>query len=966
MIVERLTETTANQTGMDEAMLVKKSAFENLKALLRSATSSITSVPKPMKHLFQYLPILRSLYFEVSIDSQQLEKLLYNKSTKKKDLQDIQMMSESRFVVVPLSQECRAICADIISVMCMAYGRENHQDALFFKNEYDEIQIKRGFSPQEVAFWGHEYVRHLSMEIMAEFALVSGVQDRIPEFTRELMPIETLQRLAVEILPFFIQHNAEADAVDLSLELDILDPFLFDLMNFENYKRVTLYLSQFFSFEEDPMFRGKILNFLIKVYDKVGDYNKAFLSALKMNNIPKLYDIFLSCNSFSRRQQLAFLLARCRLNVLPSEIEVLLPSNELEVIKKILSNEWLSKEFISLAAEEFKVLEPKLPEDVYKSHLVESPFGRFGGLSSNSATSGDTWMQNLANSIVNGFLNVGHGSEKYLFLDDLENPNSTNGASELYKNKESRLIASVASLGLIHLWNIEGGTEMVDRYLGSEDKHIKSGGLLALGVLSTGIRNEAEPAFAMITEALQETPYSTVKISALLGLGIAYAGTRKAEIRNLVLGHMVYAEDEWELMASLMASMAASLVFCSSADGEVVSAFIQLFMEVPVEVFQKNRSMSLLFYMSFGLLFLGVEDSSDGQKPIETIVETLQIIPDENMRNTLIFLVRMMSLVGSGNVLFVQECLKLFDSIAVPTNEPFKVVEDKMLFALFGIVLMPLGDEVSSEMTLRILQQCIHYLPIDVRCLVPLAISLLNVSNPTIKLIDLLSKYSHDPDPKMSQISIFALGLIGLGTNQSKINSLLRDLWKYYGKEPNGSHLFFIRLTFGFLSAGKGLVSGSPLYHDRQLIDKTALASMMLFLTAFLDDPTWWIRQYPALIYILTPCISPRALVTLKVSHDGSVFSKESELSASDSTSANKDISVLSHQSVDVRVGHPIDVVGQAGRPKSIAGFQTHLAPVLLAFDERAELATDSYVALTDVLEGFVILEKNPNFMDTD
>jgi hypothetical protein len=39
-----------------------------------------------------------------------------------------------------------------------------------------------------------------------------------------------------------------------------------------------------------------------------------------------------------------------------------------------------------------------------------------------------------------------------------------------------------------------------------------------------------------------------------------------------------------------------------------------------------------------------------------------------------------------------------------------------------------------------------------------------------------------------------------------------------------------------------------------------------------------------------------------------------------------------------------VDVVGQAGKPKTITGFQTHTTPVLLAYGERAELATDECI----------------------
>jgi 26S proteasome regulatory subunit N1 len=64
---------------------------------------------------------------------------------------------------------------------------------------------------------------------------------------------------------------------------------------------------------------------------------------------------------------------------------------------------------------------------------------------------------------------------------------------------------------------------------------------------------------------------------------------------------------------------------------------------------------------------------------------------------------------------------------------------------------------------------------------------------------------------------------------------------------------------------------------------------------------------------------------------------------------------------VSVRVGQAVDTIGQAGRPKTITGFQTHTTPVLLGFTDRAELATEDYLPLSPILEGFVILKPNPN-----
>ena len=63
-----------------------------------------------------------------------------------------------------------------------------------------------------------------------------------------------------------------------------------------------------------------------------------------------------------------------------------------------------------------------------------------------------------------------------------------------------------------------------------------------------------------------------------------------------------------------------------------------------------------------------------------------------------------------------------------------------------------------------------------------------------------------------------------------------------------------------------------------------------------------------------------------------------------------------------VRVGNAVDTVGQAGKPKRITGFQTHDTPVLIGHAERAELATEEYLAESPVIENFLILRPNPDY----
>ena len=65
-----------------------------------------------------------------------------------------------------------------------------------------------------------------------------------------------------------------------------------------------------------------------------------------------------------------------------------------------------------------------------------------------------------------------------------------------------------------------------------------------------------------------------------------------------------------------------------------------------------------------------------------------------------------------------------------------------------------------------------------------------------------------------------------------------------------------------------------------------------------------------------------------------------------------------------VRVGNAVDVVGQAGKPKRITGFQTHKSPVLIQFGERAEMANLEFIPIEDnmIVENFVIIKKNKEY----
>src|ERR1700733_3195478 len=126
-----------------------------------------------------------------------------------------------------------------------------------------------------------------------------------------------------------------------------------------------------------------------------------------------------------------------------------------------------------------------------------------------------------------------------------------------------------------------------------------------------------------------------------------------------------------------------------------------------------------------------------------------------------------------------------------------------------------------------------HYGEPVIRKAVPLALGLVSASNPKLPILDTLSKYSHDNDLAVALNAIFAMGLIGAGTNNARLAQMLRQLAGYYHKEPDC--LFMVRVAQGLVHMGKGTIGINPHWCDRQIMSRTAVAGLLATLIAFTD-----------------------------------------------------------------------------------------------------------------------------------
>lgn len=148
-----------------------------------------------------------------------------------------------------------------------------------------------------------------------------------------------------------------------------------------------------------------------------------------------------------------------------------------------------------------------------------------------------------------------------------------------------------------------------------------------------------------------------------------------------------------------------------------------------------------------------------------------------------------------------------------------------------------------------------------IRRTVPLALGLLKISNPEVQIMDLLNKLAYDADKNVSKSAIFALGLIGAGTNNSRLAGNLRYLATYYGNQAD--QLFVVRISQGLVHLGKGMLSLSPLHSGKSLYSNVSLAGIITILYAATDMDTFFCGKYHYFLYYLVLSMYPRMVVTL-------------------------------------------------------------------------------------------------------
>ncbi|KAH7068782.1 armadillo-type protein [Paraphoma chrysanthemicola] len=838
MLVERILESDTS---------LYKPALDQIKDFIKTSTSSMTAVPKPLKFL---RPHYESL--------------------------------EKAYASWPEGENKQAF-ADMMSVLGMTYSDEERLDCLKYRLQAPSTDL---------GSWGHEYMRHLALEIGREF------QNRLNEDKLT----DDITDLASNLVPFFLKHNAEADAVDILSELEMIDQ-IEQYIDENTYARVCLYMVSNVPLLTYPD-NDKFLRTAYQVYRKYNQYTQAVALAIRLNDRDLIEEAFNSTKDKAIRRQMAFLIARQRIWFDVSD-------DDDPELQECLNNTRLPDHFKALG-KELNILDPKTPDDIYKTHLESS---RTAGL-----TNTDSARHNLASAFVNAFVNTGYGNDKLML-------NADSKSSWVWKTKEEGMLSTTASLGMLLLWDVETGLDKIDPYTNVEDDMVKAGAMLATGIFNSGVRMDSDPALALLgDEDNLSHKNRNIRLASIMGLGLAYAGSNKEELLELLLP--IVSDTSLDMQLSAMAALSLGMIFVGSANGEVTDALMNTLLD---EDRSKQLKDKWTRFMALGLalLFFGQ------QEEVDVILETLKAL-DHPAAKSASVLTEVCAWAGTGAVLKIQQLLHICNEHIEDENEEKKGDELLQSYAVIGLSLVAMGEDVGQDMILRTLGHLMHYGEANIRKAVPLALGLISPSNPQMKVYDTLSRYSHDNDNDVAINAIFAMGLCGAGTNNARLAQLLRQLASYYHRDPNA--LFMVRIAQGLLHMGKGTLTASPFHTDRQVLSRVAAAGLLTVLVSLIDAKSFIVGDSHYLLYFLATAMAPRFLITL-----------------------DEELKPLT---VNVRVGQAVDIVGQAGRPKTITGWQTQSTPVLLAHGERAELEDEKYLSLTNVLEGVVILRKNPEWED--
>lgn len=230
--------------------------------------------------------------------------------------------------------------------------------------------------------------------------------------------------------------------------------------------------------------------------------------------------------------------------------------------------------------------------------------------------------------------------------------------------------------------------------------------MLATGMMNSTVRNENDPALAILSEFI-ESKKPLLQATSIMGLGIAYTASNRQDLKDVLLP--IISDTSIDLQISSIAALTLGQIFIgqgAKADNEIASTMLQTLMEM--ESSQFKSPWIKLYGLGLALLFFGKQDASDA------IVETLKAIAHP-VANEAIVMLSLCSFSGTGEVLRIQQMLRMCaerpereadkDKDEKKEDDEKKKEADKGEFkaglAVIAIAAIAMGEDIGKELCMR-------------------------------------------------------------------------------------------------------------------------------------------------------------------------------------------------------------------------------------------------------------------------
>lgn len=786
-----------------------------------------------------------------------------------------------------MSEENKRVLADILSSVYM------------LSDERTGLAYRKLGNVIDIGSFGHQFVKK-----------VLGTINKETEIS------ETSVKLIIDGLNFLFSHNCEVDAVDFLLELGLIE-----YVNYFDNSRAELYLLELksyldvdhilFDFYRRKRNWVKLFTMMINLKGtNTADTNEYMEIQRIANDRKKMFNIQLRRESISHEEevrlsfdtlrsaflykmtdfysdlkyvlgvckesellQILFISSRCNIRI---EEEMLIEAGQMtEKAAKIINNGML----------------PAINAYLHKDLQVIEPFeiGRF--LKGVPKIDKDVTLKDfIPVCISNAFVHFGFGYDSLLFTKEHEYNVDLNVICE---KDIPELMTVISMLGLVKRNKNENAKEYATTYddlletfaFSSGFSYKKSGALLAYA-LSQNSYDVEHSLFALLVDDLN-SECSFMNICSLIGIQHLYFD-KGLEMACDAIEPLMYNK---KIETVGISGFTLGSVFCGSMKPELIDL-------LSVVLVERREESSNAFYLSavlgYALLFLGKKDRIS---PYEEFMKEADVL---NM-------VRGFAYLGTGRTDILEELVHYYKEIDdkkdIKDTEEIYSDNIRKSVALLSMALISMNDHTSRNMAKSFF---INLLATDKTGSTPLPLALLYASEPDTEVIDALGRSINTPNPITS---ILALAIVGAGTNNTRITTLLQQQYAYFKKSKLSSML---KIAQGIVCLGKGTLTLSPMMFEKNHIDHRSIANLYATCLFFLGDNYPLVEKYGFMFTLLASSINNKFVVSMDTN--------------------------LDFLNIYIRIGRPVHTNSMAGKKKNLSAVVVHESPVIVQCDERADI----------------------------